>query len=78
MKHYYGIENVKLNNIRQDSVNTVVAKNEAGEEIIIANADGEEIKLYQLSELKQGRDMVTVAALGMVAYNRTTQKDVYV
>ena len=67
---------MKLNNIRQDSVNTIVAKNEAGEEISIFSADGEEIKAHQLSEMKQGRDIATVAALGRSAYNRTTQNDV--
>lgn len=67
---------MKLNNIRQDSVNTILAKNEAGEEIAIYNANGEEIKAHQLSEMKQGRDIATVSALGMSAYNRATQVEV--
>jgi len=67
---------MKLNNIRQDSVNTILAKNEAAEEIAIYNADGSEIKAHQMSEMKQGRDIATVAALGMSAYNRTTQNDI--
>lgn len=67
---------MKLNNIRQDSVNTILSKNEAGEEIAIFNSDRTEIKLHQMSEAKQGRDIATVAALGMSAYNRTTQAEV--
>lgn len=57
---------MKLNNIRQDSVNTIVAKTEAGDEITIFNGDGEEIKAYQLAGMKQGRTVATVAALGMM------------
>lgn len=67
---------MKLNNIRQDSVNTILAKNEAGEEIAIFNSDGSEIKLHQLSEVKQGRDIATVATLEMSAYNRSAQMEV--
>jgi hypothetical protein len=61
---------MKLNNIRQDSVNTILARNEEGKTIALFNADESEIKLNQLDGVKKGRTLEAAELEGLTHYVR--------
>lgn len=61
---------MKLNNIRQDSVNTILARNEEGKTIAMFNADESEIKLSQLEGVKKGRSLEAAKLEGLTHFVR--------
>lgn len=61
---------MKLNSIRQDSVNTILARNEEGQTIALFNTDESEIKLSQLEGVKNGRSLEAAALEGLTHFVR--------
>ena len=61
---------MKLNNIRQDSVNTILARNEEGKTIALFNDDESEIKINQLDGVKKGRTLEAAELEGLTHFVR--------
>lgn len=61
---------MKINNIRQDSVNTILARNEEGKTIVLFSADESEIKLSQLEGVKKGRSLEAAELEGLTHFVR--------
>lgn len=63
---------MKLTNIRQDSVNCIVAQNE-GRTLALHNEDGSEVTASQLDAVRRGRTLATVDAAGLVVTVRDAE-----
>lgn len=61
---------MKLYNIRQDSVNTILARNKEGKTIALFNADESEIKISQLEGVKKGRTLEAAILEGLTHFIR--------
>ena len=62
---------MKLKNIRQDSVNTILARNEESKTVALFNADESEIKLSQLEGVKKGRTLEAAELEGLTHFVRS-------
>lgn len=56
---------MKINNVRQDSVNTILAKDENGKTLAFFNADETEITASQLEGVRKGRTIEAAELEGL-------------